>query len=158
MKLIGGQPQAGEAADKHRSDPFREVPDRDNRSLAPWEPRIMRDSPASSMSAEPSPTAPKAEETKGYEFGQFLLDTDRHLLLKGDRFVALTPKTYDLLLLLVESGGRLLLKDELMKALWPNSFVEESNLTQQISMIRKALRESPGEDRGRGFLPWAIAL
>src|SRR5262249_12502962 len=83
----------------------------------------------------------------GYEFGHFFLDTVRHLLLRGDRKVALTPKTYDLLLLLVESGGRLLLKEELMKALWPDSFVEESNLTQQISTIRKALRESPGEDR-----------
>src|SRR4051794_30359785 len=99
------------------------------------------------MSAERAPKPPKAQGTNGYEFGPFVLDTARHLLLKGDRTVALTPKTYDLLLLLVESGGRLLLKEELMKALWPNSFVEESNLTQQISTIRKALRESPGEDR-----------
>ncbi len=101
-----------------------------------------------SMSVDQSPKPQNAEGTNGcYEFGHFVLDTVRHLLLRGERPVALTPKTYDLLLVLVGSGGRLLLKDELMKALWPNSFVEESNLTQQISMIRKALRESPGEDR-----------
>jgi len=92
-----------------------------------------------------------------YEFGLFLLDTDRQLLLKELQPIALTPKTYDTLLVLVESGGRLLSKEELMKALWPDSFVEDSNLTQQISMIRKALGESPGEDRyivtvqGRGY-------
>jgi DNA-binding winged helix-turn-helix (wHTH) protein len=61
------------------------------------------------------------------------------------------------LLVLVENSGRMLSKNELMKLLWPNSVVEESNLTQQISMIRKALGESPGEDRyivtisGRGY-------
>jgi DNA-binding winged helix-turn-helix (wHTH) protein/TolB-like protein len=92
-----------------------------------------------------------------YEFGPFLLDTDRQLLLQELRPVALTPKAYDTLLVLIESGGRLLSKEELLKALWPDSFVEESNLTQQISMIRKALGESPGEDRyivtvqGRGY-------
>jgi DNA-binding winged helix-turn-helix (wHTH) protein/TolB-like protein/Flp pilus assembly protein TadD len=108
----------------------------------------MQELPARPTSADQSPKRPNCEGANGcYEFGHFILDTARHLLLKGERQVALTPKTYDLLLLLVESGGRLLLKEELMKALWPNSFVEESNLTQQISMARKALRESPGEDR-----------
>jgi DNA-binding winged helix-turn-helix (wHTH) protein/TolB-like protein/Flp pilus assembly protein TadD len=88
-----------------------------------------------------------------YEFGPFVLDTAQHLLSRQGDPVPLTPKTYDMLLVLVENNGRMLTKDELMKALWPNSFVEESNLTQQISVIRRAL----GEPRyivtipGRGY-------
>jgi DNA-binding winged helix-turn-helix (wHTH) protein len=108
--------------------------------------------------ANQSPKERRPEGTNNsYEFGPFVLDTVRHLLLKGLQPVALTPKTYDMLLVLLESGGRLLSKEELLKALWPNSFVEESNLTQQVSTIRKALGESPGEDRyivtvaGRGY-------
>jgi DNA-binding winged helix-turn-helix (wHTH) protein/TolB-like protein len=108
--------------------------------------------------ANQSPEAWRPEgTTHAYEFGPFLLDTDRQLLLQELQPIALTPKAYDTLLVLIESGGRLLSKEELMKSLWPDSFVEESNLTQQISMIRKALGESPGEDRyivtvqGRGY-------
>jgi DNA-binding winged helix-turn-helix (wHTH) protein/TolB-like protein len=92
-----------------------------------------------------------------YKFGPFLLDTAQHVLSRRGEPVPLTPKTYDMLLVLVESHGRLLPKEELMKALWPSSFVEESNLTQQISMLRKVLGESAGEDRyivtisGRGY-------
>src|SRR5712691_7853098 len=92
-----------------------------------------------------------------YEFGPFVLDTVQHLLSRGGQPIPLTPKTYDALLVLVDNSGRMLTKDELMKALWPNSFVEESNLTQQISMLRKTLGESAGEDRyivtipGRGY-------
>jgi len=96
-------------------------------------------------------------ESQLYEFGPFVLDTVQHLLLKGEEPVTLTPKTYDALLVLVRNSGRMLSKEELMGALWPDSFVEESNLTQQVSMIRKALGESPGEHRyivtvpGRGY-------
>lgn len=92
-----------------------------------------------------------------YEFGPFVLDTSQHALFRDGEPVTLTPKTYDALVILVESGGRMLSKTELMKALWPDSFVEESNLTQQISMIRKALGETAGEARyvvtvqGRGY-------
>ncbi len=92
-----------------------------------------------------------------YEFGPFVLDTTQHLLLRQGNPVPLTPKTYDLLLVLVENSGRLLSKDELLKAAWPDSFVEESNLTQQISTVRKAPGEAAGEDRyivtvpGKGY-------
>ena len=92
-----------------------------------------------------------------YEFGPFVLDTVQHVLLRDLRPVAVTPKTYDALLVLVQNSGRMLSKEELMKAVWPDSFVEESNLTQQISTIRKTLGESPGEDlyivtvAGRGY-------
>jgi DNA-binding winged helix-turn-helix (wHTH) protein/TolB-like protein/Flp pilus assembly protein TadD len=92
-----------------------------------------------------------------YEFAPFVLDTVQHLLLRDGQPVAVTPKTYDALLVLVKNSGRMLTKEELMKAVWPDSFVEESNLTQQISTIRKTLGESPGEDlyivtvAGRGY-------
>jgi DNA-binding winged helix-turn-helix (wHTH) protein/TolB-like protein len=82
-----------------------------------------------------------------YEFGPFALDTIQHALLKQGTIVPLTPKTYDTLLILVQNCGRMLSKEELMQALWPDSFVEESNLTQQVSMIRKALGESANEPR-----------
>src|SRR5262245_24921857 len=92
-----------------------------------------------------------------YEFGPFLLDTAQHLLTRQGNPVSLTPKTYDLLHVLVTSGGRMMRKDELLKAVWPDAFVEVSNLTQQISAVRKALGENAGEDRyivtvpGRGY-------
>jgi DNA-binding winged helix-turn-helix (wHTH) protein/TolB-like protein len=92
-----------------------------------------------------------------FEFGPFVLDTAQHLLSRDGHPVPLSPKTYDMLVVLVENSGRMLTKDDLMKTLWPSSFVEESNLTQQISMLRKALGESAGEDRyivtisGRGY-------
>jgi DNA-binding winged helix-turn-helix (wHTH) protein len=82
-----------------------------------------------------------------YQFGPFRLDTIQHLLLREGRPVSLTPKTYDALVLLVENSGRMLQKDGLISSLWPNSFVDESNLTQQISMIRKSLGEAYGENR-----------
>src|SRR5258705_13695841 len=92
-----------------------------------------------------------------YEFGPFILDTTQHLLLLQGKPVPLTPKTYDLLVVLVENNGRVILKDELMKMVWVDSFVEDSNLTQQISAGRRALGEPAGEDRyivtvpGKGY-------
>jgi DNA-binding winged helix-turn-helix (wHTH) protein/TolB-like protein/Tfp pilus assembly protein PilF len=97
------------------------------------------------------------EKQRFYAFGPFLLDTARQQVFRQGEPVALTPKTYDTLRVLVESGGALMSKDELMAALWPDSSVEESNLTQQISMIRKALADGPGRDQyittvpGRGY-------
>lgn len=98
-----------------------------------------------------------AGNLRSYEFGPFTLDTFQHALLKEGKPVGLTPKTYDTLLVLVQNSGRMLSKEELMKTLWPDSFVEESNLTQQVSMIRRALGESASEPRyiatvtGRGY-------
>jgi DNA-binding winged helix-turn-helix (wHTH) protein/TolB-like protein/Tfp pilus assembly protein PilF len=92
-----------------------------------------------------------------YEFAPFVLDTTQHALLKDGNPVALTPKTYDMLLLLVQNSGRMLSKEELMRILWPDSFVEESNLTQQVSMIRRVLGDSASDPRyivtvpGRGY-------
>src|SRR5262249_185573 len=94
----------------------------------------------------------------GYAFGRFVLDTARRLLLRNGSPISLTPKSYDTLLILVENSGRMLPKDEMMRALWPDSFVEEANLTQQISVIRKALTDDgSSKDRyivtvpGRGY-------
>src|SRR5579872_3849223 len=77
-----------------------------------------------------------------YEFGEFRLDAQNRVLRRGETAVPLTPKAFDVLLVLIQSGGRTVSKDELMKAVWPDSFVEESNLTQTIFMVRKALNET----------------
>lgn len=76
-----------------------------------------------------------------YRFGPFLLDAAERLLLREGKIVPLSPKVIETLLVLVENSGRILGKDELMQTLWPDSWVEESNLTQNISQIRKALGE-----------------
>ena len=79
-----------------------------------------------------------------YEFGPFQLDARRRLLLRQDRSVPLTPKALELLLVLIEHSGHVVEKDELMRRLWPDSFVEEGNLAFNVSNLRKALGESPG--------------
>lgn len=76
-----------------------------------------------------------------YEFGPFRLDMDERLLMRDGRVVPLPPKVFETLLALVKNSGRILSKDELMQTLWPDTFVEESNLTQNISQIRRALSD-----------------
>jgi serine/threonine-protein kinase len=82
-----------------------------------------------------------------YEFDGFRVDPTNRLLLRDGRAVPLTAKTFDLLLLFVESNGRLLEKEEVMRRVWPQSFVEEGNLTRQVSTLRKALGEAPKSDQ-----------
>ncbi len=84
-----------------------------------------------------------------YEFGPFRLDPVERRLLRDGQPVALTPKCFDLLVVLVENNGHLLEKDELLGRLWPGQFVEESNLSFNVSSLRKALGE--GQD-GRRFI------
>jgi DNA-binding winged helix-turn-helix (wHTH) protein/TolB-like protein/Flp pilus assembly protein TadD len=72
-----------------------------------------------------------------YDFGAFRIDTENRLLLNRGEVVTLQPKTFDVLLLLVENRGRVLTKDELMRQIWPDTVVEESNLTQNIYVLRK---------------------
>src|SRR5215510_9292224 len=74
-----------------------------------------------------------------YEFGPFRLDAAERLLLRDGEAVPLTPKAFDLLLALVERHGHLLEKEELLKKVWPDTFVEEANLASNISQLRKAL-------------------
>jgi TolB-like protein/DNA-binding winged helix-turn-helix (wHTH) protein/Tfp pilus assembly protein PilF len=77
-----------------------------------------------------------------YEFDEFRLDAQSRVLRRGGTAVPLTPKAFGVLLLLIQNAGRIVTKDELMKAVWPDCFVEESNLTQTIFMVRKALDET----------------
>jgi DNA-binding winged helix-turn-helix (wHTH) protein/tetratricopeptide (TPR) repeat protein len=76
-----------------------------------------------------------------YEFGPFRLDPQRRLLTRGTAPVPLTPKVIETLVVLVENRDRIVSKDNLMKMLWPDSFVEESNLSQNIFVLRRALGE-----------------
>jgi DNA-binding winged helix-turn-helix (wHTH) protein/TolB-like protein len=81
-----------------------------------------------------------------YEFGPFRLDIVERLLLRASEPVPLTPKSLDLLLVLVERHGHVVEKQELMQTVWPDTFVEETNLTKNIFLLRQALGEaSEGE-------------
>jgi DNA-binding winged helix-turn-helix (wHTH) protein/TolB-like protein/Tfp pilus assembly protein PilF len=84
------------------------------------------------------------QDTRSYEFGRFRLNVAERVLLRDGELVSLTPKVFDILLTLVESCGQVVSKEDLMKRVWPNTFVEEGNLTQNISLLRKALGETPG--------------
>jgi DNA-binding winged helix-turn-helix (wHTH) protein/TolB-like protein/Tfp pilus assembly protein PilF len=76
-----------------------------------------------------------------YEFGDFRVDVRERLLYRGGEVVPLSPKVFDTLLVLVEHAGHVLEKTELMQMLWPDTFVEESSLAQNVSLLRKALSE-----------------
>ena len=78
---------------------------------------------------------------RSYEFGDFRLDSVQRVLMRRGELVPLTPKVFDLLLLLVENHGQVVEKDLLMRELWPDTFVEEGNLTQNISILRKILSD-----------------
>lgn len=80
-----------------------------------------------------------------YEFGPFRIDLTDRLLLRGATAVPLTPKAFDTLVVLVEAAGHILEKDDLMKRVWPDTIVEENNLTQNISALRKALGQGADE-------------
>jgi eukaryotic-like serine/threonine-protein kinase len=80
-----------------------------------------------------------------YEFGPFQLDCAERILAKAGERIPIAPKAFDTLAVLIEHRGHVLTKDELMKAVWPDSFVEENNLTQNISALRKVLGEGLGE-------------
>ena len=74
-----------------------------------------------------------------YEFGEFQLDASHRVLLRAGAIVPLTPKAFDTLLVLVRQGGRVVGKDELMREVWPDSFVEENSLARNISVLRRLL-------------------
>ena len=94
-----------------------------------------------------------------YEFGPFRLDAGERLLLRHGQAIPLQPKTFDLLLALVQNPGHLLEKEELLKAVWPDTIVEEVNLANNVSLLRKALGEGSNEQRFVETVPGAaIAL
>src|SRR5215831_17109238 len=74
-----------------------------------------------------------------FEFGPFRLDLSERILLRNGKAVPLAPKVFETLVILVENSGHILDKDELLKELWPDTFVEENNLAQNIFQLRKAL-------------------
>src|SRR5258705_2656357 len=80
-----------------------------------------------------------------YEFGPFLLIPEERQLLRDNQPVGLTPKCFDLLVVLVENSGHLIEKSELLTRIWTDSFVEEANLSVNMSALRRALREDPNE-------------
>src|SRR5271169_1305911 len=82
-----------------------------------------------------------------YSFGQFVLDPDKRALCRADSPVSLTPRAFDVLLFLVQNPNRLVTKEELLQAVWGDTFVEEGNLTQYISHLRKALGDNSEDTR-----------
>jgi DNA-binding winged helix-turn-helix (wHTH) protein/tetratricopeptide (TPR) repeat protein len=92
-----------------------------------------------------------------YEFGPFRMDPDKQVLLRDGQLIAVTPKTFETLLVLVRRGREVVTKEELLKEIWPDSFVEEANLSQHIFKLRKALGDTVEGERyivtlpGRGY-------
>lgn len=80
-----------------------------------------------------------------YDFGPFRLDLTEHIVMRAGKSVALSPKAFDTLLVLVRNSGRIIEKDELLKSVWPETFVEEATLAQNIFTVRQALGGSEGE-------------
>src|ERR1700683_4522457 len=103
----------------------------------------------------PAGANPKVKEL--YEFGPFRVDPEKETLLRAGEPVPLTPKTFQILLVLVRHSNQVVTKDDLMKTVWPDTFVEEANLSRNIFMLRKALGERPQDHRyvvtvpGRGY-------
>src|SRR4029077_4914236 len=82
-----------------------------------------------------------------YRFGPFALDSRKRTLSRADSPVSLTPKAFDVLLFLAQNPNRLVTKEELLQAVWGDTFVEEGNLKQYISHLRKALGDNSGDTR-----------
>jgi eukaryotic-like serine/threonine-protein kinase len=106
------------------------------------------------MPTSPQPPRP---EKQVYEFDGFRVDPVRRRLLKGGEQVPLTPKAFSILLALLENRGQVVEKEELIRRIWPDTFVTEANLTQNVSSLRKALGERANDHRyvvtvpGRGY-------
>src|SRR5215468_7361949 len=88
-----------------------------------------------------------------YEFGPFRLAAAEHRLYRNGEVIMLPPKEFDLLLLLVQNPGQVMNRESLIKALWPDTVVEEANLNVHISALRKALAERSGEQHYIETLP-----
>src|SRR5437867_5289736 len=97
------------------------------------------------VSAFPTGLMNEQNEYVVYEFGSFRVDTLKRQLFRDGAPVQLTSKAFDTLAMLLAHDGATVLKAELMNAIWPETAVEENNLTQQISALRKALGERAGE-------------
>jgi adenylate cyclase len=89
-----------------------------------------------------------------YEFGPFRVDVRERTLRRDGELVPLTPKAFDILLVLVQNSGRVLTKNEMMNLVWPDTAVEESNLARNVSTLRKALGNGPDEHGYIETIPW----
>jgi Tol biopolymer transport system component/DNA-binding winged helix-turn-helix (wHTH) protein len=87
--------------------------------------------------------------TRLYEFGAFRLDEAERVLWRGEEMIVLPPKVFDTLWMLVKEGGRVVSKSELMESIWADAFVEESNVSQNIYMLRRTLGV---DEQGRQFI------
>lgn len=82
-----------------------------------------------------------------FEFGAFQLDLTERILFRSGRPIRLAPKLLDTLAVLVQNSGHTVQKDELIKEVWPDTFVEENNLNKSVSVLRKVLGDAPGKAR-----------
>ena len=89
----------------------------------------------------------KTSALHSYEFGPFEVVPEERLLLQAGKPVHLATRAFDVLLVLIKSAGRLVERSELMTAIWGESFVEESNITLAISMLRKALGDDGNDHK-----------
>ena len=96
----------------------------------------------------------KSKERIFYEFGPFRVDARERALQRDGRVVPLTPKVFDILLLLIQNSGRILTKNEMMTLVWRDTMVEESNLTRNVSTLRKALGEDTDHPLYIETIPW----
>ena len=85
------------------------------------------------------------QDREHYEFGAFRVDVAERVLTKGQQVIPLTPKAFDTLLVLVRKSGHVVEKDELLKHVWPDTFVEEGVLAVNVAAIRKALSDGEGQ-------------
>src|SRR5579859_2012503 len=88
-----------------------------------------------------------ASRPRHFAFGPFQLDLEKHTLSRGEDTLPLPPKCFDLLCILVQSKGELLDKNRLMQHLWPDTYVEEANLSNLVALLRKALGDSPSNSQ-----------
>src|SRR5271170_4652673 len=92
-----------------------------------------------------------------FQFGEFQIDVRARSLRRKETMVALNSRAFDVLLYFVQNPGKILTREELLKNVWAETFVDESSLAQSISVLRRALEEKPGDNSyivtlpGRGY-------
>src|SRR5271168_1470743 len=92
-----------------------------------------------------------------FKFGEFRVDSLSRTLRRQEEIVTLNRRAFDVLLYLVQNPGRVLTRDELLKNIWSDTFVDENSLAQSVSALRRALDEKPGDNSyivtlpGRGY-------
>jgi eukaryotic-like serine/threonine-protein kinase len=104
--------------------------------------RRRRSNTQAGLAGSPPEAGAGAAEAQSYAFGPFRLVPDERVLRRGSQVLTLPPKAFETLLLLVRNSGHLMRKEDLLTALWSDSFVEEGSLTRQISVLRKVLADA----------------